>query len=103
MKEKTIDVRVAPTETHEKFCSYALHQRIAISHKGQFAMDLIKLIGIVGPDDVLLTEEEVVDRAVKIAELAFAALEERGWTEEVPGLDDLTPSGQVMGFGGKAA
>lgn len=101
----TIDVNVL--KTNQTYDQPLTHQRVAISHTAQFAMDLMKVIAI--PLDQqkkggqLQSEESIVARAVKIAEMAFATFEDRGWTTVIPPFSDLLhDDGQSMGFRQKA-
>lgn len=65
------------------------------SHQGRFAEELMRHLAIVaavpdGEDSLgrqkfrLMTEEEAVTRATKMAELAWAEFEKRNWILEVP-------------------
>jgi len=86
------------------------HQRIAVSYASQFAMDLMKLAMIqpAVPDGEdsngtrqyrMMTEAEVVGRAMAIADLAFEAFKSKGWIADAPTMADLmNAEGRPMGL-----
>jgi hypothetical protein len=86
------------------------HQRIHVGNVAQFAMALMN-VGMLQPcvpdgEDShgsrqyrMLTEQELVDRSMKIAEMAYAAFLEKGWVAKAPPLDDLRrPERDPIGF-----
>jgi len=106
----------SPIDVHtigpgEKYKQAMLHQRVALCHVALFAQDLMK-VAIALSEPVLepaageqrfrmLTEGEVVNRAVKVAELAYAAFENKGWSAEVPSFNELLiASEDKVGFRG---
>jgi hypothetical protein len=102
-------VEVEKVSDHQKYDATVTHQRIAIGKAASFAMDLMKLAMIQpcvpdGEDSSgtrqyrVLTEQEVVARALKITELAFAEFQSREWTAEIPSLSDLRRDGAGVGF-----
>lgn len=107
-------IEVMHTARGTKFDPTVTHQGFAVSHVANFAMELIKLAMIQpclpdGEDSAgnrqyrMLTEQEVVERAVKITEVAFSAFEAREWVAQMPALVDLLreEEGQI-GFGAKS-
>jgi hypothetical protein len=84
----------------------AYHDRVIISRMGSVALDLIKmhvpasmLAEACSPDGMQkLTFEEIVERSVRLTELAYAALDEKGWVATLPSIDDLTEQDTPAGF-----
>lgn len=99
-------VEVARVGRNQTYDGLVTHQRVAIGYAAQFAMDLMKVlcIGDATPGaekdlKVLLTEEQVVARAVKLTELAFEAFEQRNWTTVTPAFGELLhDDGGAIGF-----
>ena len=71
-------------------------------------MDIAKMSAMLaikeGDKEMPCAAEQVVERSIKIAELLFAAMKAREWTELVPALDELRLDEKTtMGFSEKAA
>jgi hypothetical protein len=102
-------IEVRQLANHEKPAPIAINQLLAMSGIAQFATMLMQQ-GMAMPcmnDGFdadgrhryrLMTPEEVVGRAVAISDLALAAFAARGWSAEMPRLDDLIQAGAPVGF-----
>lgn len=98
--EVFIDLATQPKDEKVELDQIITHQRVHVSSVAQFAMGLMN-VGMLQPcvpdgEDSggtrqyrMLTEQEVVVRAIKIAETAFSTFLERGWAAEAPPLDAL--------------
>jgi hypothetical protein len=93
-------IEVRKLAKDEKLAPLAIHARIAIGMAAQFTMQLLVQaearpcthgVGV-------LTPEEAVTRAVAITELVLAAFAERGWTVEVPSLNDMLAEDAPFGI-----
>jgi hypothetical protein len=98
----TITVNAADLKTK----AVAYHDRVIISRMGSVALDLIKmhvpasmLAEACSPDGIQkLTFEEIVERSVRLTELAYAALDEKGWVATLPSIEDMAELENPAGF-----
>lgn len=102
-------IEVIPLGEREKYDQVMLHHRLAHSHAAAFATELAKMSAFAPvPDNTLTpsgdqryrtpTEQELVDRCVKIAELMYAKFVERGLTQPIPAFDTLRAEHNTPGF-----
>ena len=100
-------IDVAVLEEGQKMKPVLHHHRLAIGSAANLAMSLMNMsmanptlpletaMGgtVMSPEGHqftrAMTPKEIVDRAVEIAALAFVAFEARGWTTEVPSIDEI--------------
>lgn len=97
-------------EETDRFKGLHIHERQSLSHVARFALDLIRAGSAPAVPDGetstgfpkyrVYTPEELVDRSMQIAELTFAALEQRRWSLEAPPIEELKNDTSVpAGFG----
>lgn len=77
----------------------ATHERYKMTPIAVLAVDIARSLSIGAiPDGEtssgeqrhrLLTTEEIVDKAVAISEMVYAAIESKGWVQELPSLEDM--------------
>jgi hypothetical protein len=81
--------------------------RTAYAPQAGWVMQLVEACAGPQPDGVTpaghqayrqLSPEEVVTRALAIADGVFAEFERRGWSASIPALDELRSTGGPMGF-----
>ncbi len=77
----------------------ATHERYKMTPKGTLAVDIARSLSLGAiPDGEtstgeqrhrLLTPKEIVDKAMTVSELIYAAIESKGWVQEVPSLEEM--------------
>ena len=112
MKNGRPPLEVVAIDLNTKYKSVVQHSRVNLSNEAHFAMDLIKLGAMMAtqPDGEdaaghqkmrLLTPEELVNRSIEIAGIAFETFEKMKWAVETPPWSDLVEDGEAnAGFRG---
>mgnify|MGYP001601861511 CR=1 FL=1 len=87
------DILILPVDQPLKK-GVTLHNRIAVDHRGAFAMQLIQALAQSGRFG-----DFIVDQAVAMAEYTFARFEEQDWIQEMPPISELRgDDSQKAGF-----
>lgn len=82
------------------------HDRVIISKMGSLALDFMKmhlpasmLADAVNSDGMQkLSFDEIVDRSIRLTELAYSALDGKGWVATLPEIDAMVDDGNPAGF-----
>ena len=82
------------------------HDRVIISRMAGVALDFMKLhlpasmlADVCSPDGMQkLTFEEIVERSIRLTELAYSALDEKGWVATLPEVGDMIEHENPAGF-----
>ena len=86
------------------------HCRVAQDYRANLTTDFLKILMSTGQMPVpsspgspyqeyrLMTEAEMIDRAVTTVELLYETAERKGWMQEVPSIDALLVKKERAGF-----
>jgi tagatose-1,6-bisphosphate aldolase non-catalytic subunit AgaZ/GatZ len=89
-----------------KIKTVTYHDRVVVSRMASVALDFMKihmpasmLADVCSPDGTQkLTFEEIVDRSIRLTELAYSALDEKGWVATLPALEEMAEDDNRAGF-----
>lgn len=98
----------AVLERNEQLRQWVTHHRAVTNPIADFAKELLKAhpVFILDAQDEwkarfrVFEPQEIVDRCVAMADIAFAAFEQKGWLIEVPPLEEMRAPPGPTGFRG---